>query len=403
MLRKKLKNKYSEGYEERCGIISEKKLRKIGKEKPLWIHCVSVGEVQAAVPLIKAARDNSYTGPIIISTTTITGKLMAYNLAENLFDLHIYYPWDKKDFVSKALETIKPWGFVAMETELWPNMLWELKKKNIPAFASNCRISDRTWKRLSSNIIKVSGKELYESFTQICLREKRDEKRLIKLGIKKEKLHYVGDTKIDALRARRDETKTKELKKELGLTTETVFTAGSLHIGEDEEILKAYEHLPKSKQIKLIVVPRHPERAEKVKELFTQNYNAKLMSENDKNWDVLIVDKIGILFDIYGISTTAFVGGSMVDKGGQNILEPITWGIPIQFGIYMQDFAEASKELLSIGIAKQVHSSKELGEEWEKLLTKETQKKYLTATKQYIDEQAGAGEKTWKIISKYTN
>ena len=399
----KLKNRYSEGYDERCGIVPEEKLKLLKNKRPLWIHCVSVGEVQAAVPLILSARKNGYTDPILLSTTTITGREMAYRMAEGLFDLHIYYPWDKKEFVRRALDSINPWCFVATETELWPNMLSELKKRGIPSFASNCRISDRTWKKLSSTIGGMYGREMYDLFTALYLREPLDREKLLKLGISGDKLILAGDTKIDALLSRKNSEEALAMKYDLGLTDEDiVFTAGSLHKGEDEEIAAAFDILKKeAPKAKLVIVPRHPERTGYVVSLFDKRYKTCRMTENSKDWEVLVVDKIGVLFDLYGISYSAFVGGSMVDKGGQNILEPVAWGVPLQFGPHTEDFADASKEFLQMGIAREVNNGSELGEVWKEMLDEKTRNRFVKAGVDYMHRHSGAGEKTWKMISAY--
>ncbi len=114
------------------------------------------------IPVIKAARASGYVGPAVISTTTETGKDMAIRLGEGLFDHHIYYPWDKKEFVKRAILSLDPRAFATAETELWPNMLWELKDASIPAFLVNGRISDRTWKRLEGTVQKKIGATFYD-------------------------------------------------------------------------------------------------------------------------------------------------------------------------------------------------------------------------------------------------
>lgn len=403
MFKKKLKNRYSEGYDERCGIISEEKIKKLNNQRPLWVHCVSVGEVQAAMSLIQSARNSGYSEPIIISTVTVTGREMANRLVSDMVDFHIYYPWDKRQFIRRVLDTLNPLGLVVMETEIWPNLLSELRERDIPTFASNCRVSDRTWKRFSSKLGSKYGREMYNLFSLLFLREPEDRRRLAMLGIAEEKLYYVGDTKFDALLKRKSTTDTYQLKETLCITSEdTVYIAGSLHPGEDEEILKAWKLLRQTgTHAKLILVPRHPERTSHVQSLFKQDWDTALMSEEKQQWEVLVVDKIGVLFELYGIADVAFVGGSIVNKGGQNILEPVVWGKPIQFGPYMQDFALTSSDLLSMGIANEVKNGEELGKIWVKLLDPELREHYQKTGIHYIKKHSGACEKTWHVIEKH--
>ena len=400
----KLKKKYTEGYDERQGVVSKKKLALLQGKRPLWVHAVSVGEVQAAVPVIRAARECGFTDPIILSTTTETGKSMAFGIGRGLFDFHIYYPWDKARFVSSALDLLNPWAFVTTETELWPNMLWTLKDRNIPSFIANGRVSDRTWERVSSRIGRRAGSELFDLFTKIFLREERDRERLIEMNISPSKLSVMGDTKIDALLARRKNDSAARIKEEFCRQDRPIFMAGSTHTGEDEQILESFAELKNYEpKARLIVAPRHPERAAQVREIFAGHYVTSLMTEKAADWDVLVVDKIGVLFDLYGVSKAAFVGGSFADKGGQNILEPVSWGVPVQYGPHMEDFAEASEEFKAIGIASQVKNSRELAKVWIDIMSDKECDKYKKISCEYFGKKAGAAKKIWTELSLYSD
>ena len=399
----KLKKKYTEGYDERMGGPSSEKLSVLGGRRPLWIHGVSVGEVQAAIPIIREARSSGYNGPIVLSTTTETGKAMAMRIADGLFDLHIYYPWDRRRFVMSALNAVDPWAFVTMETELWPNMLWQLRDRGIPSFMANGRISDRTWKRFRSAIGRKVGGEIFGLFSEICLREAQDRERLLTIGVPEQKLHVVGDTKIDALMSRRDDAVREALRADFGYPERPIFMAGSTHSGEDEEVLAAYNIVRTAVgNARLIIAPRHPERSDAVRELFKDKYLTAKMSENIDGWDVLIVDKIGVLFDLYGLALAAFVGGSFTDNGGQNILEPASWGVPIQYGPHMEDFAEASEDFLRLGIARRVNDGVSLAEVWKRIALSRDTKKYKELCSDYFAARSGAAARTWEILSSCT-
>ena len=398
----KLKNKYSEGLDERRGLPSSEKLKKLQNKRPLWVHAVSVGEVQAAISIIKSARDDSYDGPILLTTTTETGKAMALRVGNSLFDLHLYYPWDRAKYVSSSLDKINPWAFVTIETEIWPNMLWALKDRGIPAILANGRISTRTWRRLSNPLGKRIGRAFYNLFTELCLRDENDKKLLESIDLPAEKLHVTGDTKVDALLTRKESSKTDKLRKEIRADSAPIFIAGSTHQGEYEQLLAAFKSLrEKVFDAKLIIVPRHPEKSSLPYDLFHNFYKTVRLSERDNIWDVMIADEIGVLYTLYSFSTAAFVGGSFVDKGGQNILEPVSWGVPVQYGPHMEDFNEASEELLSLGIATQVRTGEELGEVWKQIISDDDREKYRTISSGYFEKKAAAATKTWKILSSY--
>ncbi|NLX84337.1 MAG: 3-deoxy-D-manno-octulosonic acid transferase [Synergistaceae bacterium] len=380
-------------------------IEKLKGKRPFWVHGVSVGEVQALMPVISAARDSGYSGPIIISTTTETGKEMAFRLGEGLFDFHIYYPWDKKEFVKKALQSLNPWAFATAETELWPNMLWELKDASIPAFLVNGRVSDRTWERLKGPMKKKLGVSVFELFTEIYLREKRDFERLSSIGVSADKLIFLGDTKKDALLSRKDPPGRDRWAASFSSEKYKIFIAGSTHPGEEAVVLRAFEIL-KSRyhQTKLILVPRHPERAKEVLDLARQKFSVCLLSSGSFDSDVIVVDKIGVLFDLYGTASSAFVGGSFADKGGQNILEPVLWGVPVQYGPHMEDFTEASAEFIELGIATQVKDAKTLGDVWIGIMERSDSddgEHFKEVSEKYFKRSSGSSIKTWERIYKY--
>lgn len=387
------------------GIQSQELMEKLKDRRPFWAHGVSVGEVQALMPVIRAARVSGYSGPIVISTTTETGKEMAIRLGEGLFDQHIYYPWDKKKFVRKALQSLDPWAFATAETELWPNMLWELKDASVPAFLVNGRISDRTWKRLEGPTGKKIGASVYDLFTEIFLREKRDLERLRNIGVPVGKLAVLGDTKTDALLSRKDVAVRDRWAARFCSDKYKIYIAGSTHSGEEEAVIRAFEILrEKYPETKLILAPRHPERAEDVLVLARQKFRANLLSSNMSDSDVIVVDRIGILFELYGTAVSAFVGGSLADKGGQNILEPVSWGVPVQYGPHMEDFAEASEEFIELGIATQVKDAESLGLAWIEIMQRtdnDNGESYREISRKYFERSSGSSSMTWDRIFKY--
>lgn len=400
VIQPKLLSKYNEGNDERRGCYNEEKLRQLGGERPFWIHAVSVGEVQAAIPLIKAAREDGFTGPIALSTTTETGKAMALRLGEDKFDLHIYYPWDTNKFVKSALDRINPCAFAAMETELWPNMLWELRDRKIPSFLVNGRISDRMYKVFNSPVKRRVVRGMFDLFTGIYLRGDEDKNRLLELGgIAENKIRVAGDCKIDALLARKNDSK-RAGDIFSGISGEPLFIAGSTHSGEEQAALDAYYIVRKEEpRVRLIIAPRHPERAGQVKSLIPKEIKSGLASEGCGGLEILIIDKIGVLFDLYASVSAAFVGGSLVEKGGQNILEPAVWGVPVQHGPYIDDFADAAREFAAMGLAKVVNDAEDLARVWLEIAREDSGKeKYASLSRTYFQKRAGASCRAWNCI-----
>ncbi|MEG2184922.1 MAG: glycosyltransferase N-terminal domain-containing protein [Cloacibacillus sp.] len=402
--RKKLLAKYTEGNDERQGILPADKLARLKGGAPIWVHAVSVGEAQAAVPFIKAARDDGYGGPVVLSTTTQTGKAMAARLGAGLYDAHIYYPWDTMRFVRRALDSLTPAAFITAETELWPNMLCECEKRGIPAFLINGRISDRTWARVQKPLLSGAARSAYSLFTEIFLRDEEDMTRLASVGVSRERLHVMGDCKADALIARKDEAARDAWLEKFASRERPIFIAGSTHTGEDEIVIAAFEmareHLPNAR---LIIAPRHPERASSVAKLIDTKYRTSSFSQYQDEWDILIIDKIGLLFELYGTARAAFVGGSFTDKGGQNILEPFSWGVPVQYGPHMEDFAQASRAFLAMGAATQVSGEKELAAAWLEAASCADDGKWRRQSRDYFAKSCGASARTWNAIKKYIN
>ena len=393
--------KYTEGNDERQGIIPAEKTAALDGKRPIWVHAVSVGETQAAVPFIRAARNAGCKAPIVLSTTTQTGKAMAFRLGEGLFDIHIYYPWDRRVFVERALDTLKPAAFITAETELWPNMLWECRERGIPSFLINGRISDRTWKRISKGAARGAAKYAYSLYTAMFMRDPEDAARLSAIGIQPEKIQVTGDSKTDALLARKNEkTRTVWLEK-FASPERPIFIAGSTHTGEDEIALAAFEILRKDiPNARLIIAPRHPERAAAVLNLVPRELSPCTLSDYKNGWDALIIDRIGVLFELYGTACAAFVGGSLTNKGGQNILEPFLWGTPVQFGPHMEDFAQAARAFTAMGAASRVENAEELADAW-RLAAENTHKDAMRKmSEDYFAASSGASERTWSAVDK---
>ena len=413
----KLQKKYTNGFAERQGKFDTDKISHL-VGKCFWINAVSVGEAQAAVSFIKAARNEGISCPFLLSTTTETGRKMAFDLAgtENLFT-HTYAVWDKKDFVINALETIKPIAYATVETEIWPNMLLECRKRKIKTILINGRISDRTWHKISRPFASHIAGRVFSLFDVITCRDETDRRRLTSISVPADKIYVTGDSKIDELLRRKEERQKgievtrKKLLSYFSQGTKNLIIAGSTHSPEEEIVFGVFAKLKKNNndiKVKFISVPRHPERVDTVLEIAEQNgLSAIRLSEIEKancasnNLDVVVVDKIGVLFDFYGACDIAFVGGSFVNKGGQNILEPLVWGVPTCYGPHMEDFAEPASFFEKEQVAHRVLDAHELYTRLEKLLKNEDKAKNILASDRYFTEHGGTSYKLARIIKPF--
>ena len=387
-----LKRKYSDT-SERTGQVPDI------PEGALWIHAVSVGEVQSASSLIRRIKSRS-PYPCILSTVTPTGRDMAHNLLDGLVDRIIYSPFDAKKYVSRAIDAIKPAAYIAMETELWPEMLSQLKARNIPSFLANGRISDKSFHRMRRT--KYFWQGLFECIDRFMVRFESDRDKFAALGVPEDKLIITGDCKVDALLDRRKNT-SPEKWQWLKPGESPLIAAGSTHPGEDDIVISAFRIFRETcPNARLVIVPRHPERALMTiaSALPYTDIHAELLSHIDRdnlNADIVVVDRIGVLFELYAACDAVFVGGSLVDKGGQNPFEPALFGLPAIHGPSMTDFPDTPR-MDAMGAGMNVNSDSELARAWSEMLKPSSRKKALKDCSAYFATLGGAAERTWAEI-----
>lgn len=361
-----------------------------------------MGEVQSAWPLLDLLARENPGEKVLLSTTTATGRETAFRLADGLFGEHIYYPWDVPRIVRRSLDRIRPKGYIVMETEIWPAMLMELKKRSIPAFLANGRFSERT----AQNVRKRPAfwRQVYDLFSLLLVRSSADLDFLADLGVPEGKLRVTGDCKLDALLLRKRATDLSRIR-EIVAGQGPVFVAGSTHQGEESIALAAFrkvrERIP---QARLVIAPRHPERSGDVLEAASRTAEVALLSQTEgpggASWDILVIDRIGVLFDLYGVSDGAFIGGSLVDKGGQNIMEPAAFGIPFSHGPFMRDFVESAGELGKLGAATLVQTDAEMAAHWERCMDQNEREKARRASGAYFQAVGGAARATLDEIRR---
>jgi 3-deoxy-D-manno-octulosonic-acid transferase len=391
-----LKRKYKTGIGERMGRIGE------GVPKnALWVHAVSVGEVQSALALLGAAQGQGQAQekplPRVLSTVTVTGRAMAEKLAPPS-TAAIYSPWDVPRFVGRALDTLAPRAYVAMETERWPVMLAELRRRKIPAFLVNGRLSGKSEKRLQGQ--KAFWRGVLCCFERLMVRFESDGEKFMALGVPERKIVVTGDCKVDAMLARKsgtDAEKWKFLRRGGG----PLFLAGSTHPGEDEIVLAAFEKVRHIHPLaRLLIAPRHPERAPSVANAALRCGRADLLSRLTRDWDVAVADRIGVLFELYAAADAAFVGGSLVPKGGQNPMEPALFGIQVTHGPDMTDFPDAARMDAS-GAAREVGGAESLAGAWLRSLEPDERERTRRACEAYFGSVGGAADRSWAVIESY--
>jgi len=379
--------RYREGYGERMGRYP---VFPPEEGKPLWVHAVSVGEVQAAWPLVRTARREGWDSPVLLTTITSTGRKMAEDLVGSDADLMAYYPWDAPWVVDRAIGKVCPAAFVTVETEIWPNFIFNLEERGIPAFIVNGRFSERSFLKAMKS--RDFWREVLSSFRLIMVRGDDDASRLAELGVDPSRVVTSGDCKVDALLLRREASCREKLPRG------PVLLAGSTHPGEEREVLEAFRQVrQKFPGAVVIIAPRHPERASEVASLAREYGNTGIYTDRGEDRDIMIVDRVGVLFDLYGLADTAFVGGSLVPRGGQNILEPAVWGVPFAHGPHMEDFASHAKALGSLGASRMVRGSSELAREWERMISGGGNPGL--AGRKYVESLGGASALAWNRIS----
>ena len=367
--------KYRKSLGPKFGFIHPEVFRGMKGSPRIWMHAVSVGEVTAAAPIISSLREKFPSACILLSTSTETGQVMARSIATAATS-YIYYPLDIPFVVRKVMGLVKPDIFVAVETELWPNLIRICKDAGVKVVMVNGRISPRSFKNYFKT--RFFWKKVLNCVDAIGVISAIDADRIKALGVSSSKVHVFGNSKYDGLAARVEPELADEIARMLNMVPGSrVFVAGSTHEGEEEVILNVYRKLLEVyPDFKLIIIPRHIERGEQVLSLVKDAGFADCITmteikkgRNRLNERVVIIDVIGELFKVYGLATVVFCGGSLVPRGGQNILEPAAWGKVIFYGPSMEDFGDEKALLEEAGAGITVRDGNELLEGILTLLT----------------------------------
>ncbi len=416
--------KYFSNFSERLGKLPESFWD--ASRPTIWIHAVSVGETIAAQTLVKSLQEKFPAHRFVFSTTTATGQAVARSRISEA-DAFCYFPFDWKFSIRKSLRSIHPSVVILMESELWPNFLHECKKQKIPVIVANGRVSDRSFRR--SMKFAFWFRRMTANVTYFLMQSEADAARILALGAKPETVIVTGNIKYDIGGRIGVPPVLSSLAAELALQANPLIIAGSTMDGEEEIILAAYLELKKKtglENTRLMIAPRHPERFEAVAKLLdsahlkfvrrsvlahqvetvgNQNFT-QLINDSIQNSDVILLDSIGELASLYRFAAVVFIGGSLVPKGGHNILEPAFDGRPVIVGPYMENFCEITEEFKRREAVLQLQGTTDseltiaLREAMIELLINPTQSEMLgEKAREAVNANRGATTKTVDIIA----
>ena len=323
----------------------------------IWVHAVSVGEVLAIEPVLLEIRQK-VRGTIVLSTVTETGMETAKKRALPV-DYVCYLPFDFRFSVRRLFRKKKPDLVIFSEGDMWPEFIFQAKKSKAKVAIVNAKLSDRSFSRL--RILPRIGCWLFRPVDLICAQNELYAKRFQKLITSHTRLLVTGNTKGDVKKSSQEEV--DALKQKLHILNEPIVTVASSHFPEEQQLAQALEPLLRARRdLRLIVVPRHPHRFQSVFETLKKldvGPTVKL-SHYDENWKILVVDQMGLLETIYGLTKVALVCGSFVEQvGGHNVLEALQWGVPCVVGPYMRSQRSMMEVAESIGGILQVQNYQE--------------------------------------------
>ena len=399
---------WQRGFGERFGRIEAGKLQTLKDARVLWLHAVSVGEVNVSLQFIAALRPRLAGWKFLVSTTTSTGMgELEKKLPADV--QRIYYPVDFPWTVRRALDSVRPAAVVLVEAEFWPNFLWQTKERGLPVFLANARVSDKSFRGYHRAALLF--RKLFGNFTAVGAQNDADAARLRELGCRADSIHVTGNAKFDAAAPSGDASlNVPALLRQLGVPDDAqLLVAGSTHAGEELLLAKMFlrlrERIPK---LFLVLVPRHFERTKAVVEelrptgirlaLRTELTDGKTFSPGTV--DSLLVNTTGELRHFYRHASVVFVGKSLTAVGGQNPIEPGALGKAMLFGPHMENFRPIAAEFVANDGAVQVPDAVALEAAFVTLLSDPVRREQLgTNALRVVQRNQGASERTAEIIA----
>jgi 3-deoxy-D-manno-octulosonic-acid transferase len=390
------RGKYRRGMGERLGRVTPW----TGMTAPIWLHAVSVGEVMAAAALARLLRARHPDVPLLVSTTTETGR----GVAEQRIPAarFLFFPLDFGWAVRRALTRLRPRLVLLTETELWPNFLAACAARGIPVALINGRISPRSFPRY--RLVRAWFRRVLDNVRLFCMQTTEDAQRIIALGAPADRVRVTGNLKYD-LPALEGAPEPGALRAALGLPPGVrLVAAGSIHRGEDEPVLEAFRTVASSRALCLLVAPRHPERLDEVERAIGRAgipcvRRSLLPGQPACAGGAILLDTMGELGRLYAAAAVVFVGGSLIPHGGQNILEPAAHGRPVIHGPHMGNFAEMRDLFRAAGAAIEVVDGSSLTEALQALLDDPARAERMgQAGRAIVEAQRGATQRTADLV-----
>ena len=368
----------------------------------LWLHAVSVGEVNAITPLLKRLREHYPDTPLLITTTTPTGSARVKSLFGDQVQ-HVYLPYDTPGAVNYFLNYFQPKIAIIMETEIWPNLFAEIGKRHIPLLIVNARLSQRSMRgyRIIASLMHIAIKAI----TQVAAQSMADLQRYQKLGILPSQGQVTGNLKFDVELPTQLTEQAKQWRS--GWGDRQVWIAASTHPDEEASVIAAHKKIRmQSPNALLLWAPRHPERFESVLELVTaERWRVANRIEHRQpaaDTDVFIINTLGELLAFYACADVAFVGGSFQAIGGHNLLEPASLAVPSVVGPHTFNFVDITQILLEVGAVQQIETPDQLPDAILRCLSdKKLAQQCGEAGRKRIERERGALERTLKLIEQY--
>ncbi len=386
--------RYREGLRGRLGEVPSRLIEFVRGRPVIWLHAVSVGEVQAATRLVTELEQAAPGYAVVVSTTTPTGQ----RVARERFgvDRVFFYPLDFAFAVRACLRALRPSLLILMESELWPRVLVECVRAGVAVAVVNARVSDRSLPRYMA--LRPLWKPLLQHVRLLLAQCQEDARRWIAIGASPERVRDVGNLKYDVQAA--EETPLTTLLRQYFPARAAVLVCGSTHAGEEDALLDCWRGMSLDDAAVMILAPRHPERVPEVEGLVIER---GLTAARLTAWrlapaaiaagSVLLVDTVGELAALYALARVAFVGGSLLPRGGQNPLEPARFGVPVVMGPHFENFREVGERMQEAG-ALQIVSSSTLCKVLKQQMRAENSDEARARSQSVFESEAGATERT---------
>lgn len=398
--------RFRKGFLQRFAFYPGQIYETVRVSRPIWIHAVSVGEVLSASRLAGQLKERFPGRKILISTFTFTGNEIARQTAAG--DAVIFFPLDHPWIVRRALNIFDPSLLIFLETEIWPNFLRVAHRKGIPALLLSGRLSPRAFRRYSFFRLFFSG--VVRQFTAAGMQSEEDAERMIRLGFDRQRVVVTGSLKhtVRGKEAGKDEEVKKPDWLLRGKGNRQILVAGSTHRGEEEVLLEVFLFLKtRFPSLLMVLAPRHPQRFYEVERLLQKKkvgYEKKSQINGREGGfgDVIFLDTLGELPAFYSVADIAFIGGSLVNAGGHNLMEPARFRKPVLFGPYMTNFADIAKEMKRKGGGAEVHGREDLIREISSLLTDRTRSEKMgRLAYSVVEGDRGVLDQSIGLVSRY--